>query len=61
MKVKLNMRDTFSKCVQSVEKEVNEKQLAQIEQLQINEVPISIFDKTAQINFTWIIEEIEIL
>ena len=59
MKVRLNMYDAFSGCTHSIDKEVNDTQLAKLETLQMNQVPVNQFKNS--INYSWIIEEIEML
>ena len=58
-KIRVNFRDSFSKCTKSIEKEVTKEQLQEIERIQINEIALNQFDEN--INYTWYIEEVELL
>ena len=58
-RIRLNLTDWFSGCTHSIEKNVDADQLSKIEQLQINAVPLNQFKNG--INYTWIIEEVELL
>lgn len=58
-KIRLNLVDTFSHCTDSRTLTVDAKKLAQIKTLHLNQVPCPEF--TNNINFSWLIEEIEFL
>ena len=58
-KIRINMHDDFSKRTASIEKIVSDEKLKRLEHIQINGIVIEQFEN--DINYNWIIDEIELL
>ena len=58
-KIRVNMHDTFSKCIHSITKEVDDEVLKKLEYAMVTGQVAHRFENN--INWHWVIDEIEIL
>ena len=57
--IRVNMHDTFSKCTNSITKEVTDETLKKLEYAMVTGAVAHRFENN--INWSWVIDEIEIL